>query len=102
MSAGNQRAKGEGSLFKSPSTGRWEAKIDLPPDPVTGKRRRARVTGRTQKEAAEKLRVLRAKVDGGAFAPEARLTIGGFLDRWLDDMLPGTVKPGTARTTRAS
>lgn len=91
--ATRRRAHGDGSLYYSETRNRWEAWLELPPS-EDGKRRRARITARTQKEAAAKLRDARARVEAGASASRAHLTVGAFLDEWLAS-IAGSVAVGT-------
>ena len=49
-----RRRKGDGGLFFS-SRGLWEGRIELPPDPVTGKRRTKVVRSKNRDGAQEKL-----------------------------------------------
>jgi integrase len=61
-----------------------------------GKRQRKAVYGRSRREAADKLApLLRAKALGLPL-PDERRTTGHYLEWWLRDVLPGTVKTRTA------
>lgn len=77
-----RRAKGDGSVFLR-SDGRWVGRVDLGPDPRTGKRRQRSVTGETKAKVSKRLRELRAEIDAGIDAIE-QPTIGDLTDRWLD------------------
>lgn len=86
-----KRANGEGSVGKR-KDGRWEARYTvLTPD---GPRRKA-VYGRTRAEASKKLAKALADRDGGLFFDAGNLTVGGYLDRWLQDSVGGTVRDRT-------
>ncbi len=76
----------------------WSALVDLPPDPVTGKRRRKRLTASTKRE----VQVLVAQTIQAAqtgFTDAGKLTVRDFLSRWLDATAP-TLKPSTVRRYR--
>jgi integrase len=75
--------------------GRWYIQIDLPPDPATGKRRRAALGGYpTKREAkaaeAEALRRLRDQ----SFVEPSKLLVREYLTTWLDGMA-NQVRPTT-------
>ncbi|WP_027716959.1 tyrosine-type recombinase/integrase [Desulfovirgula thermocuniculi] len=79
----------------------WEVVIELPRDPETGKRRRKWVTVQGTRKAAEaELARLLVEAHGGAVgkAP-ARLTLGDYLDRWIEAVEP-ELKPSTVATYR--
>ena len=58
--------------------------MELPPDPVTGKRRQKSVSGFRTKADAEKARtkVLRS-LDDGSYIEPSRATLGAYLTEWL-------------------
>ncbi len=87
-----RRGAGEGSLYYSDNRGRWVGIVDLGRGP-NGKRQRSQITGRTRREAREKLKQLRTKTDAGVRA-DGRLTVAAWLDRW-SDTLGGRVAPAT-------
>jgi integrase len=61
----------------------WTVVLDLPRDPVTGRRRQTRVSAGTRKE----LEALQAKtlheIQAGSYVEPTTLTVGQFLDQWL-------------------
>lgn len=63
-------------------------------DPGTGKQRQKSITGKTQKEVAQKLRQVTTEVDSGTYLEPSRLTVGQWLDIWKDTYLGG-IKPRT-------
>ncbi len=84
----NRRANGEGSVYKT-KDGKWVASIDL--GWVDGKRKRRTFQTRTQSEALSKLKEFQpGKIQGRQLASEL-LTVGQYLDRWLEERVPGTV-----------
>lgn len=77
-----RRAKGEGSIFQQ-GDGRWIGRVDLGPDPRTGRRRQRKVTASTKAGAAKRLRDLRAEITSGIIATE-RPSVGDLAERWLE------------------
>ncbi|MFO1042221.1 MAG: site-specific integrase [Planctomycetaceae bacterium] len=89
----NRRGKGEGSIFQR-SDGRWTATIEVGQD-QNGKRIRKSIYGETKKEVATKLtKLANQKIDGG-MTDSGRMTLGEFLDRWLEDKVRLEVAPTT-------
>ena len=88
-----KRGNGEGSAPYKRKDGRWCARHTAytPAGP-----KRKPVYGRTRAEAAEKLAKALADREGSRFTFDARnLTVGGYLARWLEDNVQGSVKPIT-------
>src|SRR5262249_32588970 len=79
---------GEGSI-RHRADGRYEARISLP----DGSRRS--IFGKTHKEVVEKKIAALNDVRSGLPLPDKRQTLGGFLDRWLDDSVRPKVAPRT-------
>ncbi|MBV9484796.1 MAG: site-specific integrase [Frankiaceae bacterium] len=77
-----RRQHGEGSLFYSEAAGRWIGFVDLGRDGA-GKRRRAKVTGRTKAEARAKLSAALRKVEDGVPVGDQRTTVADLLESWL-------------------
>lgn len=76
--------------------GRWELRIPLAPDPVTGARRQRSVTFRgTKRDAARELTRLLADADSGHGAG-SRATLAELLERWWEHKA-GSLSPTTAR-----
>jgi len=73
-----RRAKGEGSISRRPG-GKWLAQRWV------GNQRISRVFG-TQKESSDWLRELANQVDGGLTLASRSVTLGVFLDEWLESM----------------
>lgn len=82
-----RRAKGEGSIFQQ-RDGRWIGRVDLGPDPRSGRRRQRKVTAATKAGAAKRLRALRADIASGIDATD-RPTVGYLADRWLERVVSG-------------
>lgn len=89
----SRRGKGEGSIFQR-SDGRWTAMIEVGQN-ADGKRLRKAIYGATKKEVATKLTKLASqKLDGG-MTNSGRMTVGEFLDKWLEDKARLEVAPTT-------
>ena len=75
---------------------RWRYRIELPPDPTTGKRRQAtRRDFRTKREADRARREAIADVDDGTHIPSSRLTVGAWLEEeWLPSIRPRSAEVG--------
>jgi integrase len=94
----SNRAYGDGSV--RPYGNSWRGVVELPPDPVTGKRKRRYVVRRTKSAAEQAVRELRAERDGGTPARARHQTSGQTVGQWLDSWLTagaGGVKPKTLR-----
>lgn len=73
----------------------WEARYTEGVDPGTGKQIQRSITGKTQKEVAQKLKAATAAIDAGTYTAPNKMTVGEWLDIWQRDYLGG-VKPLTA------
>lgn len=99
MSA-KKSASGTGTIRKKTVTRNgkpytyWEARFTAGVDPGTGKQVQRSITGKTQREVARKLKEAVAALDAGTYVAPSRLTLGEWLDIWLQDYLGG-VKPFT-------
>ena len=86
-----RRGNGEGTITRR-KDGRWEAKYTA--HTAEGPKRRA-LYGKTRKEVADKLaRALTDRVSGFTFDTE-NMTVGEYLDRWLNDSDRGSVRTST-------
>ena len=73
----------------------WEARCTTGFDPGTGKQIQRSISGKTQKEVAQKLRELSVEVDTGTYIQQSTLTLMDWMIIWLRDYLTG-IKPSTA------
>ena len=93
-------AQGSGTIRKKTVTKNgksytyWEARYTTGFDPGTGKQIQRSITGKTQKEVAQKLKAATAAIDAGTYAAPNKMTAGEWLDIWADSYLGG-VKPFT-------
>ncbi|MDI1290332.1 MAG: tyrosine-type recombinase/integrase [bacterium] len=95
MGATKRRQHGDGSLFQR-ADGTWVATLELPPD-GNGKRRRWVGKAQTQAKALEKLRGARKDRDNTGTVGPRRLTVGQWLDQWLQSIARENVRPKTYR-----
>lgn len=79
----------------------WEARYAEGYDPGTGKQIQRSVTGKTQKEVAQKLKAATAAIDAGTYTAPSKMTVGEWLDIWQQDYLSG-VKPRTMDSYRTT
>jgi integrase len=77
------------------SPGSWEIKYDIERDPATGRRRvRYRTVKGAKRDAQRALREALAAVDRGQHVEPGRMTVGDWLQQWLD-VSAHTVAPKT-------
>jgi integrase len=88
----NRRGWGEDSVYQDGD--RWRGAISLGRTP-DGRRRRVKVSGSTKAEVIAKLKEARRSLDAGVENPTSRLTVGAYLDRWIEGV-PGRVEQSTA------
>lgn len=93
-------AKGTGTIRKKTVTRNgkkyeyWEARYTEGADPGTGKQVQRSITGKTQKEVAQKLKAATAAIDNGTYTAPSKQTLGQWLDAWIETYC-GSVKPRT-------
>jgi integrase len=88
----NRRGWGEDSVYQDGD--RWRGAISLGRTP-DGRRRRVKVSGNTKAEVIAKLKEARRSLDAGVESPTSRLTVGAYLDRWIEGV-PARVEQSTA------
>lgn len=89
-----RRDAGSGGLYQD-ARGLWTASVTLPPDPVTGKRRRKVVRDKDRGRAQEKLKTLRKDLDRAGDLPTSSPTLAQWLDVWLQTISAKRVRPST-------
>ena len=93
-------ANGSGSIRKRTVTKNgksytyWEARVTVGHDPITGKQVQRSITGKTQKEVAQKMREMAVEVDQGTYQAPSKMTLGEWLETWKKEYT-GDVKPST-------
>lgn len=77
----------------------WYAVIDLPADPVSGKRRQKRLSAPTRRACETQVREGLERGEHGLAAESDRLTVRDYLARWLA-AAESTLRPSTFRRYR--
>ena len=75
----------------------WEARYTAGYDPGSGKQIQRTITGKTQKEVSQKLKVATAAIDAGTYTEPSKMTVGEWLDIWTKEYL-SQIKPRTAES----
>ena len=94
MSSTKKHAPGEGSVYRDKNTGRWRSEIQYTDS--SGKRVRKRFSGKSFREAREKLNALRRELLLGRELPGAHLsdiTFGELCRDWLNGVKKYELKP---------
>ncbi len=82
--------------IKQRSKGSWTIWVDLGRDLETGKRKQQTSTVRGSKKDAEReLRAVLTRIEGGAYVKPAKLTVGEYLEQWLQSYVSSNVGPRT-------
>jgi len=90
-----KRGNGEGTICRR-KDGVWCAAITAGRDPETGKLKRFYFYGKTRQEVAEKLARALGDVRTGTFLEPSRVTVGQWLDTWLNEYKkPPKIRPTT-------
>lgn len=93
----SRRDSGAGSVFQRASDGMWVARIELPSD---GRTRRRRQVARARKaDAVAELRAMRKELDRTGDLPTSSPTVETWANLWHARTTP-TLKPRTASTYR--
>lgn len=92
-----KRGNGEGSISKR-SGGGWMAQYYVLSG--TGGRERRTLYAGTRTEAAKKLARAIGERDTGFVVDAGKLTVGDYLERWLEDSVKGTVRTSTYEAYR--
>lgn len=89
-----RRQRGEGSVFKRASDGRWVGRLDL------GNGKRRTIYGRTQADVVTKLRAARREAERGNLSTHGT-TVEKWLTYWLEYVCRPKLKPKTLQTYRS-
>jgi len=88
------KANGEGTIFQRPN-GTWVAQVTVGRD-AEGRLKRVTFSGKTRKEVQEKLAAALAQVQQGTFVEPSKVTVGEWLDTWLNEYKrPPKTRPTT-------
>ena len=79
----------------------WEARYTAGFDPGTGKQIQKSISGKTQKEVAQKLKAATAALDDGTYIAPTKMTVAQWLDIWQTDYL-NNVKSSTVSSYKAT
>ncbi len=79
----------------------WQARYTAGYDPGTGKQIQRSITGKTQKEVSQKLKLLTSELDQGTYSEPCKMSVGEWLDIWTEEYL-AHVKPRTRDSYRAT
>lgn len=79
----------------------WEARYTAGHDPGTGRQIQRSITGKTQKEVAQKLKAATTAIDEGTYTAPSKMTVEQWLDIWTTEYLGG-VKPSTVTSYKAT
>jgi integrase len=88
MSKAHRGRYGDGSIYRDGD--RYVGTIELGRD-ANGRRRRPKVTGRTQAEVRAKLSKLRRGAEDGV-VPGGAMTVNSWLDHWMATVIPARAK----------
>lgn len=91
-----RRGRHEGSVYWSPVEQRWIGSVSLGVG-ANGKRVRKLVRDADRTECLKKLRELQSRADVGGLEP-SKEHLGGYLGRWLEDVVRLKCRRGTYRT----
>jgi integrase len=81
--------------------GSWAFTVDAGTNPATGKRRQITRSGfRTRVEAEEALTEELAKLNAGTWTDDRRMTLGKWLDQWLDELSAANRSVNTVKNYR--
>ena len=103
----NKSASGMGNIRKKNRTvnGKtytyYEARYTEGFDPGTGKQIQRSISGKTQKEVAQKLKAALAALDSGTYIAPCKMTVGEWMDIWSKQYLGG-VKESTVAAYNAT
>ena len=91
-----RRGRGEGAIYKENSSGLWAAAVEV--EAEDGSRKRKVVRSRDKGQVIAKLAELQVQQAKGLELLSGTLTVHKWLDYWVGQIIPGTVKPLTLKT----
>ena len=96
-----KRAFGEGTIYYNEKRERWEGQFSYL-DNVTQKTKRKLLTGKTQKEVAQRGKEFSKSLSDGLMPSADKITLETWLDRWLEDYIHPTVRIKSYEKYKAS
>lgn len=96
----SKRANGEGNV-RQRADGRWEGSLSYV-DPVTEKRKRSYVYGKTAAEARRELKKVRERIEHGQPAKDSPDTLGSWLKQWRESSLEASDRKPTTKALYGS
>ena len=92
---GKRRPSGDG-MIRQKKEDQWEGRI------VVGHKQNGAsifryVYGKTQKEMMQKLNNLKLQYQDANLNEDSNMSLGEWLDKWISEIIPGTVRPNTLR-----
>ena len=87
-------ASGAGTIRQRPD-GRREARVTVGINPGTGKAIRRSIYGDTQAAVRKEMTVILREIDRGTYLTPQKITVGQWLDEWLDTYAANKIKPTT-------
>ena len=79
------RTKPTTGMVRKRKDGRWEGRVTVGYDPMSGKQIQKSVYGHTKSEARNKLSKIINEVDEGTYRDVERIKVNQWLDIWLDE-----------------
>ena len=98
--ANTRAASGAGTIRQRPD-GRWEARVTVGINPGTGKAIRRSIYGDTQAAVRKEMTAILREIDRGTYLTPQKITVGQWLDEWLDTYAVTKVKPLTYQSYAA-
>ncbi|ROP30930.1 site-specific integrase [Couchioplanes caeruleus] len=81
--------------------GSWSYTVDAGTDPATGKRRQTTRGGyKTKTEAEDALTEELGKLNAGTWTDDRRMTLGKWLDQWVESLIAAKKSPNTIKNYR--
>lgn len=96
-----RRGWGEGALKWQEERQDWKGTVEAGFDPITGKRRRLVVYGKTKAEVLDKMQAARERAATGTPSRLGAITVAEWLDHWLKTVIDGRVGSDNTRASYA-
>lgn len=96
-----RRTKGEGALYQR-ADGMWVGQVELEPNPDGTRNKSKPVYSKDKTKVIEKMAALKNDIENGHGQMSKQLTLGAWLDDWLENIARNTLGPDSYVTNRAS